>query len=213
MPIPTFLRSSWARYESLVAAHSDAVHRTAFRLTGGRAQDAEDLVQETFYRVARGLDKFPVGDSPRPWVFRILHNAYTDTLRRAACRPQLVPVTVDENSEGEVTFGAGSGGEAPTLEVSDLGDRQKMEACFDEEVLVGLDALPEDFRLPLLMHAVGELTYAEIAKALDCPIGTVMSRLSRARAVLRGSLIGYARRQGIVSDEPRFQPENLHENA
>ena len=212
MPPPTFRRSSWPRYESLVAAHLDAVHRTAFRLTGGRAEDAEDLVQETFYRVARGLDKFPTDDLPRPWVFRILHNAYTDTLRRAACRPQLVSVS-EETAEDEPAMGTAAREETPTLEVTDLADRQKMEACFDEEVLGGLDTLSEEFRLPLLMHAVGELSYAEIAGALGCPIGTVMSRLSRARAILRERLIGYARRQGIVAEAPHFPKSNPNENA
>ncbi len=212
MPLPIFRRSSWARYESLVAAHLEAVHRMAFRLTGGRTQDAEDLVQETFYRIARGLDKFPAADSLRPWVFRILHNAYTDTLRRAACRPQLVSAP-DEDAEGNPGFGAASNSGAPTLEVTDLGDRHKMEACFDEEVLVGLDDLPDEFRLPLLMHAVCGLSYAEIAQALECPIGTVMSRLSRARATLRGRLIDYARRQGIVTEAPASPRKNFHANT
>ncbi len=185
------------RYEKLVADHFPAIHRTAFRLTGGRAEDAEDLVQETFLRAGRGLAGLAESDAPRPWLFRILRNAFIDSLRRVASRPRLVSAEAPEG-HNILPFESAAPESVVVLEPADFADRQTMERCFDDEVLGALEELPEDFRLPLLFHAVGGLRYEEIARALDCPLGTVMSRLHRARAVLRTRLSDYGRRRGMT---------------
>ena len=204
-PLPaTDQQARAVRYEALVGSHLDALHRTAFRLTGGRKEDAEDLVQETFLRAGSSLDQLVDATGARAWLFSILRHAFIDTLRRADARPKLVSFADAGAQELDASP------EVPALVPADFADRQTMERCFDEEVLAAMAALPEEFRLPLLFHAVGGLSYQEIARALDCPIGTVMSRLHRARAALRNSLIGYARRTRIVTTREPRQPEEDH---
>jgi RNA polymerase sigma-70 factor (ECF subfamily) len=80
-------------------------------------------------------------------------------------------------------------------------DRRELEEAFDEEVRRALDELPEAERLALMFQTFGELSYQEISEALDCPLGTVMSRLHRAKSALRRRLADYARGQGIPADK------------
>ncbi|MFV0332590.1 MAG: sigma-70 family RNA polymerase sigma factor [Tropicimonas sp.] len=128
---------------------------------------ADDLVQDCLERAVGRWGQRRDGGSPRSWIFAILHNLAMTRLRRASSRPRLVPM--DEAGERAT----------PASQEGHLHCR---------DVLTALSRLPDEQRIVLLLVAVEDLTYAETAKVLEIPIGTVMSRLSRARERLHGIL-------------------------
>jgi len=154
------------RFETEALPHLRALYGTAFRMTRN-AFDAEDLVQETFLRAYRGFHRFEAGTNIRAWLFTILHRVRTDAFRRAGRSPQTVEM-----------IGDGPGVPAP----------QEALASGAEDIERALLALPEVFRMAVVLRDVEDLSYDEIAGVLDIPIGTVMSRIHRGRALLRASL-------------------------
>ena len=154
------------RFEAEALPHLRALYGTAFRMTRN-AHDAEDLVQETFLRAYRGFDGYEAGTNIRAWLFTILHRVRTDAFRRAGRSPQ----TVEMKDDG------------PSVPAP-----QEALATGGEEVERALAALPEVFRVAVVLRDVEELTYDEIARALAIPIGTVMSRIHRGRALMRAAL-------------------------
>jgi RNA polymerase sigma-70 factor, ECF subfamily len=183
-------------FDRLVAEEIDAIHRTARRLSGN-ASEAEDLTQEVFLKAWLAIGELHHRAELRPWLFRVLRNAWIDRLRKSSRQPHLV--ALDEPPE------PASPAPIPTLGISE--DRSAWNELFDEEVLAAIDALPEAERQVLTYFTFGELSYQEIAEALDCPIGTVMSRLHRARGRLQDRLIDYAARRGIISTEDQDHAE------
>jgi RNA polymerase sigma-70 factor, ECF subfamily len=150
----------------LIDAHAEVLHRYAYRLSGSAA-DAEDLVQETFTRAIERLPQLRDPDKARGWLFRILRNHYLHRLRdnrRARFVPlESVPETVA----------------APS----------KAPAAVDPALLqAALNDLDESFRTPLILFYFEEFSYRDIAEQMDLPIGTVMSRLARAKAYLKQKL-------------------------
>ncbi|QIB36331.1 sigma-70 family RNA polymerase sigma factor [Ancylobacter pratisalsi] len=141
-----------------------ALRRYARALLANRA-DADDLVQDCLERAVSRWHQRRPDSEPRPWLFAILHNLAMTRLRRASSRPR--SASIDETGELEFARPA-----------------TQEDALRHAELLRALAQLPEDQRAVLLLVAVEELSYAEAATALDIPIGTVMSRLSRARARL-----------------------------
>jgi len=137
----------------------------------GNAHDAEDLVQETFLRAHRAFDRFRPGTSARAWLHTILQRVRIDMFRRARRRPETVELT----------------GEGPTVPPP-----QDALATGRADLERALVALPEAFRTAVVLRDIEELSYAEIAGALDVPVGTVMSRIHRGRALLRQALAGRA---------------------
>jgi RNA polymerase sigma-70 factor, ECF subfamily len=133
------------------------------RALSGTDMDADDLVQETLARALSHVDQWTNGESPRKWLFSILHNHYVDLLRRSARRP--AHVSID------------AGDFAPTTLASDAGIRRDLDQ--------GLQSLSEEQRQVLLLVGLEGMSYAETADLLDIPIGTVMSRLARGRERLR----------------------------
>jgi RNA polymerase sigma-70 factor, ECF subfamily len=138
----------------------------------GNAHDAEDLVQETFLRAYRAFDRFDAGSNARAWLHTILRRVRTDAFRRRRRRPETVELT----GEGPAT--------APAQDALASG-REDLERA--------LRALPEAFRTAVVLRDLQELSYAEIAGALGVPVGTVMSRIHRGRALLREALAGRSR--------------------
>ena len=183
-----------AEFETMVQELANPLMATALRLTRHRAE-AEDLVQESLYRAYRSLSSFRKGSRFRAWMFRILHNAFINRSRREGLAPVAVdPVTINREDVSHPVPGMTSVDELP-----DLADHH-----FDEQVKGALDELPEVYRMPLVLFALGDLSYQEIADTLEVPIGTVMSRLHRARRQLKDTLAEYVaqRRLGGV-DGPR----------
>lgn len=176
-----------AFYNKLVSEHVDSVHRAAYRLSG-KAAEAEDLTQDVFLKAWRSIERLPEMEAPRPWLFKVLRNAWLDRLRKSGRRLQLV--ATDEEPEAESP--------EPVARLSGLEDQELLNEHLDNEVMEAMDELPEGERLVLLFHAFGELSYGEIAEATDSPIGTVMSRLHRARTKLRKRLEAYAIRRRLI---------------
>jgi RNA polymerase sigma-70 factor (ECF subfamily) len=154
------------RFEAEAIPHLRALYGTAYRMTRN-SHDAEDLVQETFLRAYRGFDRFEPGTNIRAWLFTILHRARTDAFRRAGRSPRTTELA----------------GEGPAVPAP-----QDALATGAEEVERALAALPEAFRAAVVLRDIEELSYDEIARALAIPIGTVMSRIHRGRALLRAAL-------------------------
>ena len=155
-------------------SYVDSLYGTALRLTR-RPADAEDLVQDTYLKAFRAASQFERGTNLKAWLFTILHNTFRN-IRRHDGRS---PVDVDS--------------EAVERAVSDgPADRSPEElltrATLDVDLQAALDALPDAFRQAVWLRDVEELTYAEMAKVLDVPIGTVMSRISRGRRALSEGL-------------------------
>lgn len=157
-----------SRFEREAVPHMQALYAGACRLVRNAA-DAEDLVQETYLRAFRAFHLFRPGTNIRAWLFTILYRARADHYRKLARSPQ----TVELVHEGPAV--------APP---------QDQLAGGQEEVLRALDRLPESFRSAVVLRDVQDFSYEEIAGILQVPIGTVMSRIHRGRALLRGMLEG-----------------------
>ena len=162
-------------FEEEALAQTDALYRAALRLTRNPAE-ADDLVQETYLKAFRSAGRFERGTNLRAWLFTILMNTHRNS-RRDATRD---PIEVDSEL---VEQAQAMPGRAATPE--DL----LIDATMDVDVKAALDALPETFRAAVWLRDVEEFSYAEIARMLDVPAGTVMSRISRGRKLLYEQLV------------------------
>ncbi len=151
-------------------SYVDSLYGTAMRLTR-RAQDAEDLVQETYLKAFRAARQFERGTNLKAWLFTILHNTFRNMRRHDGRNP------VDVNSE-TVEQAVDAAGAEHTPE------QLLTRATLDADLQEALDALPGAFRQAVWLRDVEEFSYAEIARMLDIPLGTVMSRISRGRRIL-----------------------------
>ena len=156
-----------------VLRYLEPLYATALRLTRNRA-DAEDLVQDTVVKALRFSDRFERGTNLRAWLSTILHNTWRNRLRDTG--REAVEVDSTRLEELESSAGSPSANETP----EDLLLRNTLDA----DLRAALDELPEIFRQAVWMRDVEEFSYAEIARMLDVPIGTVMSRISRGRRML-----------------------------
>ena len=156
----------------LVTEHYAALYRYAYRLTG-RAADAEDLIQEAYCKAQACLAQLRDPDRARTWLFSILRNAY---LHRARAQRQKREVSLDELPELL---------ETPAEALPDV-DPERLQAALHE--------LPELFRTPIILYYFEDFSYRDIAEQMDLPIGTVMSRLARAKGYLRTRLLAPAPR-------------------
>lgn len=154
------------RFEREALPHTRSLYGTAYRLTRNAA-DAEDLVQEALLRAYRAFDGYTPGTNVRAWLYTILYRVRADHYRRIGRSPQ----TVELEGEGPAT--------APEQDALFRGQ---------EDVARALAALPECFRSAVVLRDMQDFSYDEIAGILDVPIGTVMSRIHRGRALLRKAL-------------------------
>lgn len=170
-------------FESLLLEQLDSLYRVALRFTRNPTQ-AEDLVQDTAYKAVRSRDSFDLNaGGMKPWLVRILRNTFLTRIERDRRQPQAVDdATLDSNPP------------PPSAQPTGTDYSQYM----DQELVRAMDALPEEYRTVLVLWALEDFTYQEIADALEVPIGTVMSRLHRARAKLNKELGDYAQREGIT---------------
>jgi RNA polymerase sigma-70 factor (ECF subfamily) len=151
-------------------SYIDALYGTALRLTR-RPQDAEDLVQDTYLKAFRASAQFERGTNLKAWLFTILHNTFRNMRRHDGRNP------VDVNSE-TVEQAADETGDERTPE------QLLTRATLDTDLQAALDELPDTFRQAVWLRDVEEFSYADIARIVDVPIGTVMSRISRGRRML-----------------------------
>jgi RNA polymerase sigma-70 factor (ECF subfamily) len=187
-------RAREARFETLVLPYLDALHYAAMRLTKDHSA-AEDLVQETFLRAYRALHQLTQEESCRAWLMKIMTNIWLNQLqRRQREGPALDVYELDLSHEDAAAWSHQSLPEAP--------ERAASRKQFCEDLDEALQRLPEAFRIVIMLADVEGLSYKEVAATLQCPIGTVMSRLYRARQLLRKSLWAHAHRSR-ESDPPR----------
>lgn len=171
-----------ADFEKMAMEHLPSLYSGAFRMTHNRA-DAEDLVQEAMLKAYRGFGGFEAGTNLKAWLFRILTNTYINMYRAKQRRPEQETL-----GEGEELFLYRKLGGLEAASASRTAEDFVIDNLSDGEVKAALDALPEAFRLPVLLADVEGFHYKEIAEILDVPIGTVMSRLHRGRKALQKAL-------------------------
>jgi len=170
------------RFEALAMPHLDTVFRVARSLALDE-NEADDLTQETYVRAFRAFDGFELREyGAKPWLLRILHNVFYSAAGKKRRRPTLLDDVDFDHFEDELHH---ERTEPLSLETFDW---EKI----DEELKSALNELQEEYRTVLLLWGVEGLSYKEIAVACDCAMGTVMSRLSRARQILGRNLREYA---------------------
>jgi RNA polymerase sigma-70 factor (ECF subfamily) len=175
------------QFDRLILEHLDSLYRIALRLTHNPNR-AEDLVQEACYRALRSWHTFDLNTGGiRPWLVRILRNTYLTTGQREARQP-----TATDDQALDVSAAA------PPVPPPSAGEL--LHENMDQELVRAIDELQEEYRTVLVLWALEEFSYQEIADALEIPIGTVMSRLHRARSKLISRLKQYALREGIIRE-------------
>ncbi len=164
----------------------NALYNFAYHLTYNE-DDANDLVQETYMKAFRFIDKYISGTNAKAWLFKILKNAFINQYRKKSKRPQKVDyeeiAAYHDSEDGSYT------------EYTDLRE-EIFEGMMGDEVTIAINSLPIDFRTVILLCDIEDFTYEEIAKIIDIPIGTVRSRLHRARNMLKEKLRDYAKTMG-----------------
>jgi RNA polymerase sigma-70 factor (ECF subfamily) len=181
-----------ASFEQEALSFLDRLYATALRLTRNAA-DAEDLVQDTYLRAFRAADQFQPGTNLRGWLFTILHNTHLNQRRDRARSP------VEADSEA-VELASEPPDRAATPE------EELLRSTMDADLKAALDELPEAFREAVWLRDVEQFSYDEIAKIVQVPIGTVMSRISRGRRLLHDRLVTaserFARRSAAAGGDP-----------
>jgi RNA polymerase sigma-70 factor (ECF subfamily) len=168
--------------------HLDALYSYALVLTRNHVE-AEDLVQETYVRAIRAMGRLRADSNMKGWLFTILRNIWFNQLRKRKNGPPMVELEADEGIANTIA--------EPSRNSHDLYV-SKVEA---EQVRQAIQELPVEFREIILLREYEDLSYQEIAGVLDCPVGTVMSRLGRARAKLRTLLTAPLKRAGSLKRE------------
>ncbi len=181
-------------FEKLVLEHLDMLYAVALRLTRNTA-DAQDLTQNTVVKALRFHEKFEEGTYIKAWLLTILRNTFINEYRRKARRPTFVELTGTEPSDD--TSPDPALGYEPSNTAT--ADSEELLELLDDEVKLAVESLPDDFRNAVIMADLKDMSYKEIASSMNCPLGTVMSRLYRGRKLLRERLYDYAREHRVVS--------------
>lgn len=190
-------------FEREALKHLDALYGAALRLTRS-ASDAEDLVQDSFVKAYRFYDRFEPGTNMKAWLFRILTNTFINKYRRSTRERRVL-----EGREAE-PVGEGVMSRAAMRTLTDPVS-EAHRRIITAEIQEALDSLPEDYRVMILLADVEELSYKEIATIVGCPIGTVMSRLHRARKKMQRRLLDQAVQLGIVEEPATSEPVSLED--
>jgi RNA polymerase sigma-70 factor (ECF subfamily) len=185
-------------FENEVLVHLDSLYGVAVRMTRDNAA-AEDLVHDAVIKAIRAWDQYEPGTNLKAWLLRILTNTFINRYRRGGLeRDVLEGPDADPLSDRWIGAATMRGMREP--------EREALAPIVEAEVQRALDSLPEHFRMAIVLSDVEGLSYREIADVMACPIGTVMSRLHRGRAILQQLLRGHAVALGIVEDEDALAP-------
>lgn len=185
------VREKRAEFERQALVHFDVLYGAAYRLTRN-PRDAEDLVQDALLRAFRFWDSYQQDSNCKAWLLRIVTNTFINEYQRKKRHREVLDAATHEQ---EATDGV--------LVQATAGDKQSPEATLldrsvSDDVQRALDSLPEDFRTAVVLCDVNGLSYKEIAEIMECPVGTVMSRLFRGRKLLAAALKDFAIAEGYV---------------
>jgi RNA polymerase sigma-70 factor (ECF subfamily) len=175
-------------FEKEAVPHMNSVYNFALRMTGD-ADDADDLVQETFLKAFRFFDKFERGTNCKAWLFRILKNSFINDYRKQTKEPDKVDYEDVQNFYETI--------KSDEIDSSHY-EHDAFTNLLDDEISKAIAKLPEDFRTVIILNDIEGFTYEEIADFVDIPVGTVRSRLHRARKMLYSQLYDYAKEKGYL---------------
>src|SRR3954447_5036087 len=184
-----------AEFAELAMEHMPSLYSAALRMTRNPA-DAEDLVQETYLKAYRAFGSFQAGTNLKAWLYRILTNTFINAYRSRKRRPE--QTELDEVEDLYLYRRLGG------LEAAAAGrsaEEEVLDHFTETDVKNAIEALPEQFRMAVLLADVEGFSYKEIAEILDVPIGTVMSRIHRGRRALQKALLDFGRERGLVTEE------------
>jgi RNA polymerase sigma factor (sigma-70 family) len=173
-------------FETELFPHMEALKTFAYHLTYNE-EDADDLVQETYLKAHKFIENYDSGTNAKAWLFKILKNAYINEYRKKVRRP--TKVDLDD-------FVSMREGEEPNRATFHDLRQEIFDNTMGDEVTIALNSLPVEFRTVILLCDIENFSYEEIAKILELPIGTVRSRLFRARNMLKDKLKQYAIKMG-----------------
>lgn len=170
----------------------DALYNTAYRMTRN-AEDAEDLVQETYLKAYRYYDKFEEGTNFKAWLFKIMKNTFINNYRKRQLSPALSDFAeIEESFETQVSEDAARQIKNPEEEL--------LENVLDDDIQRAMEKLPPDYRMAVILADLEGFSYKEIAEILEVPVGTVMSRLYRGRRLLEAAMLEFAREHGYLRE-------------
>lgn len=173
-------------FDAEAMPHMNILHGYALKITGNQL-DADDLVQETFLRAFRFFDKFEKGTNCKAWLFRVMKNLFINKYRKNQREPGKVDYDEIENYFDTIR--------SDKLDSSDLQEKV-FSNLLDDDVTKALNSLQDDFKTVVILCDLEGLSYEEIAEFIQCPIGTVRSRLHRGRKMLQQKLYNYAKEKG-----------------
>ncbi len=177
-------------FEAAAMPFLDSLYNTAYRMARN-AQDAEDLVQETYLKAYKYYDKFQEGTNFKAWLFKILKNTFINSYRKKQSRPfESDFADIEDAFESQVREDVRRRSKSP----EDLA----LDGVLDHDVHRAIRSLPPDYRMAVILSDLEDLSYKEVAAVLDVPVGTVMSRLYRGRKLLEEALLRYARERGYL---------------
>lgn len=186
-------------FERVALVHLDLLYNSALRMTGNVA-DAQDLVQETFVRAYRFFGRFRTGSNCKAWLFRIMKNLFINGLRKKSRQPFTLGFDeIQRNGDHQA--------ELPPEASADMELDPDLDKLVEDDVKKALESLSPGYRMAVVLSDISGFNYREIAEIMETPIGTVRSRLSRARTALQGKLHALATRKGILRPSARQQEQ------
>lgn len=177
-------------FENIMMVHIRPLYHFAYRLTNDE-DDANDLVQDTYLKAYRFITSFEKGSNAKAWLFRILKNSFINNYRKNTKEPNQV-----DYEEAENFLNTGISAWSDSIDLRD----KIFRGMVGDEITNALNVLPVDFKTVIILCDIEEFSYEEIAKITDIPVGTVRSRLHRARKLLKDKLSEYARSMGYDVD-------------
>jgi len=169
--------------------HEDALYNYALKISGN-SDDAQDLVQETYYKAYRHFDKFQTGTNSKAWMFMILKNSFINDYRKSKREPYKLDYEQIQNFYENV--------KSDRAQTNNL-DKEFYNDLLDDELTAAIDQLPTKMREVFLLCDLDGNSYEETAELVGCPVGTVRSRLHRARHMLLETLLDYAKDRGFLN--------------
>ncbi|MFB6265346.1 MAG: sigma-70 family RNA polymerase sigma factor [Bradymonadaceae bacterium] len=194
--------SKMAAFEDAAMVHLNDLYAKALQYTKNE-KDAEDLVQETFVKAYDNWDRFEEGTNCRAWLFTILRNTFINRYRRQKREREILDS--DETTSVEKNFF-----DRERTNYYESPESETLSKTFSEDLQSSLASLPEEFRRVVVLADLNDFSYKEIAYILDCPVGTVMSRLFRGRKLMRQELADAAYDRGIIRETEPFMHEETN---